>query len=55
MVSKKKNPLFCEDGIEKSVTWDHHLFCNQSASCKITMGDLQEGFFYPKLTLLTFL
>ena len=25
VVSKKKNPYFCEDGIENSVPHDHHL------------------------------
>ena len=51
MVSKKKPDHLCEGGVEKSVPWI--TFCHHSASLVMPNGDLQDGFFYPFLSLVT--
>ena len=50
MVSKKRIHYSCEDGIEKPVPRDP--YCHHLASLLMPIGDPQDVFFYPTLTLM---
>ena len=50
MVSKKKIHYLCEDGIEKSVPWDHCL--SSLGKPVLPISDSRYRLFYPTLTLM---